>query len=266
MSTTQETPQQGYAANRSVTRAISILRALAASGTPMTVTDVAKKIDLARATTFRLLMTLEEEGIVDRQDTLYSLGWDLGRIAQSVDPASGLVPRIKDILEEFANETGETVTFSLRRGLYELDLVLQAASPRLLGMTMSEMYGMKWPHHASATGKVLLADLTPEQLRMALGDHLEKLTANTITDFEDLARELKAVRERGWAGTLEELEDGIIAFAAPVRDSVGTLVGALSIVGPRHRMENPEKQAELADRIVAVAHTVQQRMNPTPKE
>jgi DNA-binding IclR family transcriptional regulator len=261
MSTSQEPPQPGYAANRSVTRAIRVLRALAASGTPMTVTDVAKKIDLARATTFRLLMTLEEEGIVDRQDTLYSLGWDLGRIAQSVDPASGLVPRIKDILQEFANETNETVTFSLRRGLYELDVVLQA-SPRLLGLTMSEMYGMHWPHHASATGKLLLAELAPDQLSMALGDRLEALTAATITNYEDLVRELKAVRERGWASTIDELEDGIIAFAAPVRDSVGALLGAVAIVGPRHRMENEEKQAELPGRLIAVAQRMQQRMNP----
>jgi DNA-binding IclR family transcriptional regulator len=262
MSSSQEPPQQGYAANRSVTRAIRVLRALAASGAPMTVTDVAKKIDLARATTFRLLMTLEEEGIVDRQDTLYSLGWDLGRIAQSVDPASGLVPRIRDILEEFANETNETVTFSLKRGLYELDLVLQA-SPRLLGITMSEMYGMHWPHHASATGKLLLAELAPDQLRMALGDRLEALTAATITNYEDLVQELKAVRERGWASTIEELEDGIIAFAAPVNDSVGALLGAVAIVGPRHRLEDKEKQAELPLQLMAVAERVQQRMHPS---
>ncbi len=265
MSTTQEAPQPGYAANRSVSRAIRILRALAAAETPMTVTEVAKKIELARATTFRLLMTLEEEGLVDRQDTLYSLGWDLGRIAQSVDPASGLVPRIKDILQEFADEGGETVTFSLRRGLYELDLVLQA-SPRLLGIMMSDMHGMHWPHHASAGGKVLLAELSPEQLRMALGNHLPALTAATITDFEELARELKIVREQGWASTVEELEDGIIAFAAPVRDSVGTLLGAVSVVGPRHRMENKEKQAQLPARLVAVAQRVEQRMNPSHQE
>lgn len=265
MSTTQETPQQGYAANRSVSRAVRILRALAASGTPITVTEVAKRINLARATTFRLLMTLEEEGLVDRQDTLYSLGWDLGRIAQSVDPASGLVPRIKDILDQFADETGETVTFSLRRGLYELDLVLQS-SPRLLGMTMSEMYGMQWPHHASATGKLLLAELTPEQRRMVLGDHLEALTAKTITDFEDLAQELKIVSERGWASTVEELEDGIVALAAPVRDSVGTFIGAVSVVGPRHRIEEKEQQAGLPARLIAAAEQVQQRMNPPHQE
>lgn len=231
----------------------------------MTVTDVGKKINLARATTFRILMTLEEEGIVDRQDTLYSLGWDLGRIAQSVDPASGLVPRIKDIVEEFADEIGETVTFSLRRGLYELDLVLQA-SPRLLGMTMSDMYGMRWPHHASAAGKVLLAELMPDQLRMVLGDNLEALTAATITNYEDLIQELKIVRERGWGSTIEELEDGIIAFAAPVKDSVGTLLGAVTVVGPGQRMADKEKQAKLPIRLIAVANRVQQRMNPVPQE
>lgn len=228
----------------------------------MTVTDIARTIDLPRATTFRLLMTLEEEGIVDRQDTLYSLGWDLARIAQSVDPAVGLVPRIKDELDTLADNLGETVTFSLRHGLYELDLVLQS-SPRLLGMTMSEMHGMRWPHHASATGKILLAELTPEQVRLATGEKLEALTESTITDYEDLARELKTVRAQGWASTVEELEDDIVAFAAPVRDSVGALVGAVSVVGPRRRLEIKEQQGELPARLIAAAERVQQRMNPS---
>uniref|UniRef100_UPI001C0F164D IclR family transcriptional regulator C-terminal domain-containing protein n=3 Tax=Arthrobacter TaxID=1663 RepID=UPI001C0F164D len=59
---------------------------------------------------------------------------------------------------------------------------------------------------------------------------------------------------------------GIIAFAGPVRDSVGTFIGAVSVVGPRHRMEDKEKQAGLPARLVAVAEHVQQRMNPPRQE
>lgn len=265
MSNSQKTPQQGTAANRSVTRAIRILRALAVSETPITVSDVARKIDLPRATTFRLLMTLEDEGIVDRQDTRYTVGWDLARIAQTVDPASGLVPRIKDVVEEFAEEINETVTFSLRRGLYDLDLVIQA-NPRLLGMTMSDLHGRRWPQYASATGKLLLADLSPEQVRLTLGDTLVPLTEHTITTYEDLDLELEHVRQQGWASTVQELDNGLVSFAAPVRDSVGALVGAISFLAPLHRRGTEEEHAELIDRLIAVAERVRHRLNTSAGE
>lgn len=225
----------------------------------MTVTDVAKKIALPRATTFRLLVTLEEEGVVDRQDTLYSLGWDLARIGQSVDPAAGLVPRIKDELDAFADEIGETVTFSLRRGRYDLDLVLQS-NPRLLGMTMSDMHGKRWPLHASATGKILLAELSPEQARALLGDKLEPVTERTMTTFDALDRELELVRQRGWAATVQELEDGVISYAAPLRDSVDALIGAVTFVGPLHRLNDHDKTQELIERLIAVTDRVRRRL------
>lgn len=256
----QNPPPQGIASNRSVSRAIKVLRALTASDTPLTVTDVAKAIDVPRATTFRLLMTLEEEGIVDRQETLYSPGWDLSRMALSVDPASRLVPRIQDLLDDFAEEIGETATFSLRRGRYELDFVLQS-TPRRMGVTVSEVQGVRWPHHASATGKLLLAELTPEQVRLDLGETLEPLTEHTITDFTVLFEELEQIRQQGWAGTLQELEDGVISFAVPVRDSIGTFIGAISCVGPLHRMDAAERYPELISSLHAVSDRIRQRLS-----
>lgn len=222
-------------ANRSVARAISVLRALAGSSEAATVTDIAKRVGLPRATTFRLLLTLEEEGFVDRKDTHYSLGWDLGRIAGAVDPAAGLVARVRTTVEELAELLGETVTLSLRRGLYEWDLVLQS-SPRSIAFAMTDMRGMRWPLHASATGKLLLAELERGQVLHAVGKELSRLTANTITDQEQLRAELDRVRDQGWAQTDEELEDGIVALSVPIRDNVGQMFAALSVVAPKHRM------------------------------
>jgi DNA-binding IclR family transcriptional regulator len=151
-----------------------VLRALAGSPEAATATDVAKKVGLPRATTFRLLLTLEEEGFVDRRDNHYSLGWDLARIARSADPAAGVVARTRGTVKSLAEQLGETVTLSLRRGLFELDVVLQE-SRRSVAVTMSDMRGMRWPLHASATGKLLLAELSPEQVLRAVGDELPKL-------------------------------------------------------------------------------------------
>ncbi|MFP3459665.1 IclR family transcriptional regulator [Arthrobacter globiformis] len=222
-------------ANRSVARAISVLRALAASSRATTATEVAKMVGLPRPTVFRLLLTLEEEGFVDRMDTHYSLGWDLARVARSADPAAGLVARVRDTVHALAEQLGETVTLSLRQGLFEYDLVLQEA-PRSIGVMMSDMRGMRWPHHATATGKLLLAELPPEQVASVMGEELPKLASRTITDQAQLRTELDRVRREGWAHIDDELEDGIIAMAVPLRDNVGQMFAALAMVGPKHRI------------------------------
>ncbi|WP_323959387.1 IclR family transcriptional regulator [Arthrobacter sp. JZ12] len=223
--------------NRSVARAVSVLRALAASPNAATATDIAKKVGLPRATTFRLLLTLEEEGFVDRNDTQFSLGWDLARLAQSVDPAAGIVARVRPTAEEIADRLGETVTLSVRKGVYELDVVLQQ-SPRSIGVTISDMRGMRWPLHASATGKLLLAELEADQVRQVTGETLASFTAHTIKDHEQLRAELDRIRDQGWAKIDDELEDGIFSVSMPLRDNVGEMFAALAVVMPKHRLDH----------------------------
>lgn len=249
----------GVASNRSVSRAAGILRALAASTEPITVTEIAKRIDLPRATTFRILLTLEEEGFVDRQDTLYTLGWELGRIAQAVDPAAGLISRVKPLVEDIAERLEETITLSLRRGTYDLDLVLQA-NPRTLGMMMADMHGQRWPLHASATGKLLLAELNQEQVRIATGNELQPVTSYTITDWQSLGTELERIREQGWASTVDELEEGMISVAVPIRDAVGELIASLAYVAPRHRIDSARIEKDKINGLIQGANELRRRV------
>lgn len=259
MGSTTEKTSGGIASNRSVSRAIAVLRALAARGVPMTVTEIAKRVELPRATVFRLLLTLEEEGFVDRDDTHYSLGWDLARIAQDVDPTAGLVSRVSDLVDEIADQMNETVTLSVRRGKYDLDLV-QQASPRSIGVTMSDMKGMRWPLHASATGKLLLAELDSDQVRLATGNELEKLTPATITSWKVLEKELAAVREQGWASTVDELEEGIISVAVPLRGAGGDLVATLAYIAPRHRVGTDKIETQKIEQLIDGAKLVRKRI------
>jgi DNA-binding IclR family transcriptional regulator len=87
------------------------------------------------------------------------------------------------------------------------------------------------PDHCSAAGKVFLAygDDTPR-------GPLERLTARTIVHPDELARDLAQVRAQGFATIVDELEMGLAAVAAPIRDSAGTVVGALSVAGPTARL------------------------------
>lgn len=259
LASNQRETGSAMASNRSVIRAVHVLRTLGASSRPLTATEVAQRMGLPRATTFRLLLTLEEEGFVEREDTRYSLGWDLARLAGGIDPASRLAPRVSGVIGDLADEIGETVTLSLRRGRYDLDLVVQA-NPRRVGMSMTDMHGQKWPLHASATGKLLLAELADDELADATPNGLEALTDRTITSYAALRKELATTRERGWAITDEELEDGIVSVAVPIRDSGGDLLAAMTFVGPVHRIDE-QRLPDLIDQLIAGAEKVRSHLN-----
>jgi DNA-binding IclR family transcriptional regulator len=96
--------------------------------------------------------------------------------------------------------------------------------------------GQRTPLHCTSNGKVLLAYASDAERDRLLGAPLARLTARTITDVRTLRAQLSEIRARGYAQTLEELEEGLNAVAAPVRGMSGDLVAALSVSGPAFRM------------------------------
>jgi IclR family transcriptional regulator, acetate operon repressor len=132
----------------------------------------------------------------------------------------------------------------------------------LIGTTPS--VGTRWPAHATATGKVLLAELREDELGALLGGTLPALTPRTVTDPVVLRRELGRVRERGFATNVEELEPGYTAVAVPVRAQGGRVVAALSIGGPRLRL-SPERLVEVAKLLPAPAGRISERLGFRPE-
>jgi DNA-binding IclR family transcriptional regulator len=96
--------------------------------------------------------------------------------------------------------------------------------------------GRRTPLHCTAAGKVLLAFALPADQRRLLELPLTRETERTITDVTELGAQLEQARVRGYAQTQEELEDGLNAVAAPVRQADGSLAAALSVSGPAFRV------------------------------
>ena len=96
--------------------------------------------------------------------------------------------------------------------------------------------GQRTPLHATATGKALLASADDDSVKEALAADLLEYTPNTITDASALEAELGKVRARGWASTAEELEIGLNAVAAPIRNATGEVVAAVGVSGPSYRL------------------------------
>ncbi len=147
-------------------------------------------------------------------------------------------------MDKLSQQTGETINLAVPDGTGILN-VAEVPATFILGCS-SGWTGRRTRPHAVANGKVLLAHGA-----IPVPRHLERYTDQTITEPEVLAAELARVRASGYATAVGELEDGLVAVAAPVLDAAGRCVAALSVSGPAFRL-TPESLPELG-RLCATA-------------
>ncbi|GAB90168.1 IclR family transcriptional regulator [Gordonia rhizosphera] len=223
--------------NKSVLKATVLLGELGRHRPGLTATEIAQAVGMTRPTAFRLLLTLEQAGFVDRVDNRYTLGWQIARLGRLADPYSGAVARIQPVLDDYARKLNETLSFAMLRGATEYDIVAEGSSSRFLNASQRYVGG-KFPLYASATGKVMLAELDDASVRQVLPERLDPLTAHTITSVDEFLAELAKVREQGYAQLDNELEEGLFSVACGVRDKVGALIGIVSISGPVERLKS----------------------------
>ncbi|UOT03235.1 IclR family transcriptional regulator [Rhodococcus opacus] len=248
--------------NKSVTKAVRLLRELAAQPrTGANVTTLAKAVGISRPTAFRLLYSLERTGLVDRVDNNYILGWETARLGRLANPYTGLAIRAQPLLDELAAKFNESVSLSVPNSRDGLDLIAEATGSHVVGIMsrMShDMVGQQYPLHASSSGKVLLAEWPVEKVLALLPEKLKAFTAHTITNRAALIRELEQVSEQGFSVIDNELEEELLSLSRPIRDSSGNLVAVLSLNGPRYRLgrdripEAAKQMRHTADRLIDV--------------
>src|SRR5439155_21084392 len=113
--------------------------------------------------------------------------------------------------------------------------------------------------HCTANGKVLLAFLDDDDRERLLASLLPARTKNTITDPDVLRAQLVEIRSRGYAHTVEELEEGLNAVAAPVRTADGRVIAAVSVAGPAFRLR-PVEQPRVARLAMDAAGAISRRL------
>ncbi|CAL9667296.1 HTH-type transcriptional regulator XynR [Streptomyces sp. enrichment culture] len=247
--------------NKSVVKATVLLSELGRHRDGITVTDLAQAVGMTRPTAFRLLLSLEQTGFVVRTDNKYTLGWEIARLGRLADPYRGIVARVQPVLDEVAVDLKETVGYAVVAGETEFDLVAEASGSRLLAA--SEMYvGVRFPVHASATGKLLLAELSDERVEALLPAELPAVTPYTITDRVELLRALQETRLLGYATIDNEIEEGLFSLAVGVRSGEGRLIGVLTANGPTERMKSG-RLPQVAERLRQAAVEIAQRLAPS---
>jgi DNA-binding IclR family transcriptional regulator len=219
---------------QSVNRALSALDLIAEAG-ELGVTELGRRLGVHKATASRLVAVLAERGMVERDPITekYRLGFGLIRLAGAAMASLDLVRIARPLLEDLADRTRETVNLGVLSGdaVVYIDQVTGTRS-----IVAVSWVGRRTPLHCTSNGKVLLASMLPEERDRLLAQPLQRATKATITDAAKLRSQLDEVAARGYAQTMEELEEGLNAVAAPVRRADGEVVASLSVSGPAFRM------------------------------
>ena len=219
---------------QAVDRATSLLIAILNSPEPPLLSELARQLGLPKSTTSRILGALERQGLVRRdRNSAYLGGEVLLKFASTQNKDASIISRMRPVLEVLAEKTSETVNLAVP-GVEDLRLIDQVDSKHLLGAT--NWIGRSVPYHASALGKVLLAF---GGATVPTGT-LQTKTAKTITTRTLLNAELEKVRKAGYAIIDNELEDGLVAVAAPVFNNDGKVIAAISISGPDARINRDQ--------------------------
>ena len=247
-------PVEGGAGIRSIDRAGEMLARLLDSGEPMSLRDLAEAADLPKSTASRLLTALERHGLVHQAGERGKLqpGPAIVRFAHRGGVERHLVELAEPALEALSQASGETVNLSVPAP-QGVDHLAQIDATHFLGA--GQWVGRRVDYHCTANGKVFLAFgaavLPPGPLA--------RLTETTLVSRPALERQLETVRREGVATTVDELEDGLSAIAAPVHGPTDNVIAALSISGPTLRLTHA-RLAELAPMLRDEASALSERL------
>ena len=225
-----------YPGAQAVGRAVAILKAFSDAQPRLTLAEISRTTRLNRATAYRLVSALEQEGLIARAagDEAYQLGPEAIALGGRALRANALRPASRLELEALAQATHETATLEI---LVDRDILIldEVVSPHLVAGAPS--LGTRWPAHATSTGKALLAFAPEAELSAFLRRSLAAFTPHTLSAPDALRAALAEVRRRGWA-----------------------TVGA---GGPSLRL-SPERLAETAPRGAEAARRVSDRLGYRP--
>ena len=232
--------------SRSVRRALEMFEFLLQQGEPATVGAIVGALQIPKSTAYELVRTLTEAGYLEPSGR--GAGLFLGRKLFELGMAyRGQVDLLRDgsqIVEELRDATGETVQLSVLENDMMLVLLKEEGSRSI---RIISRVGSRVPVNWAAAGRLLVSDLDDSTLSALLKRSVRQSpTARSVTDVPKLIQQIRKFRKQGYATELNETNDHAGCVAAPVRDSSGRVVAAVSIVAPEQRLQKKHRDALIA--------------------
>jgi DNA-binding IclR family transcriptional regulator len=244
-------------------RGLQLLTCFSRTEPQLTGAELARRLDLPRASVFRLLQTLEQTGYVERvPDTAsYRLAMGVLRLGFEYLASMELTEMGRPIIEQLRTDTGYSAHLVVRDGQ---NVVFIAKAVGANAQFHSIQVGARLPAHATVLGRLLLSDLTMAELsRLYPETPLKSYTSRTPTTLADLKTMIDADREKGYAVSQGAYESGITTVAAPVFNDRHEVVAAISITVPAQQIA-PEKALVLVPQVQAAAGSLSEVLSHFP--
>ena len=242
----------------SVATSVRLLKAFSEEQVEIGISDLAKRLGVAKSTVHRLAVTLVADGMLERNPDSgkYRLGIALFRLGSLVRRRMSVSNEARPLLRELREKVNETVHLAVLDGtdiMYVFDLESTQS------IRMRSDVGVRKPAYCTAEGQAILAFQPADVVERVVRDGLAARTPQTITDPQTLKKLLEGVRARGCAIEDEESELGMRCIAAPLRNDSGEVIAAIGLAGPVSRLSKKALSA-YAPHVIETAAAISARL------
>ncbi|HEX6246234.1 MAG TPA: IclR family transcriptional regulator C-terminal domain-containing protein [Nocardioidaceae bacterium] len=210
-----------------IARGLDVIKAFRPGQPVMTLSEVATATGLARPTVRRILVTLESLGYVRPSSGGFMLTPRVLELGVTYVESMGLWEIARPHMEQLVAQTHQSSSVAQLDGS-DIVYVARVAVPKIIALAVS--IGTRFPAVATSLGKVLLADLGPDELDRVLAEPSRSgIEPRRRPGRQELEETLRDVRAKGWVLTDEQLAGGVRSIAAPLRDGSGRVIAALNV-------------------------------------
>lgn len=239
---------------QSLARGLEVIRAFNRSNPSMTLSEVAQQTGMTRAAARRFLLTLVQENYAETDGKHFSLRPRVLELGFSYLSSIPLWEVAQPIIREVVNQTQESSSVAV---LDDTEVVYVARVPTHRVMTVGLSIGSRLPAYCTSMGRVLLADLSEQELESTLARvKLEKFTPNTVRNMVELREAIETSRRQGWSMVDQELEIGLRSIAVPIRSRRGEAIAALNIGTHAGRITADEMKERLLPALLDASQRI----------
>lgn len=251
-------PKPGDSYVQSFARGLGVIHSFSAQAPQQTLSEVAARTGLTRAGARRILLTLQTLGYVEsdgRQFRLTPRILELGFAYLSSMPLWNLA---EPVMEALVDQVHESCSAAVLDGL-DVVYVMRVHTHKIMRTNLG--VGSRLPACWTSMGRVLLAGLPDAELETRLQSLApERFTQHTVVEVAALTARIREARSQGWCLVNQELEEGLISLAAPLKNRAGQTVAALNISGQANRTSAEVMQAQMLPALLQAARAISQRL------
>jgi IclR family acetate operon transcriptional repressor len=243
---------------QAIERTFGILSALAEHHERAGISEIARRAELPKSTTSRILSSLESLGVVERIGDRYGIGAGLATLTHGASPIGSLRELARPQLVELADALGENASLVVDDG--DQVLYIDTATPSEVQVLVQDWTGERLPFHAAAGGLSLMSTWPPARLAALYSSPLDVFTEKTVTTAAGVGRKLEELSTAGVVWTRQEFADDVNGVGAPILGPTGEAVGAINIYGPTYRFPGDVSESTVAATVTDACDRIATRL------